>query len=155
LISGGISVGDYDFVGKALIDLEVGQLFYKVKQKPGKPLFFGKSKNTYVFALPGNPASALSCFYNYAYIALQKLAGNENAQLIKLRAKVRSNYDKKGDRAQFLKAFFNNDQVEILSSQASSMLNTFAMSNAFVYIPAEVSAVKKGELVDVILIPQS
>ena len=57
LVSGGISVGDYDFVGKALNELDVEQLFYKVKQKPGKPLFFGRNKDTYVFALPGNPAS--------------------------------------------------------------------------------------------------
>ena len=62
IITGGISVGDYDFVGKALQELKVSQLFYKVKQKPGKPLFFGKKNDTYVFALPGNPAAALSCF---------------------------------------------------------------------------------------------
>lgn len=154
LISGGISVGDYDFVGKALFDLDVTQLFYKVKQKPGKPLFFGKSTNAYVFALPGNPASALNCFYNYAYIALQKLSGNENAQLLRLRAKVTDDYHKKGDRAQFLKAFYNEGEVEILSSQASSMLNTFATANAFVFIPSEVNQVKKNESVDVILIPQ-
>ena len=62
LITGGISVGDYDFVGKVLQELAVEQIFYKVKQKPGKPFFFGKKKNTIVFALPGNPAAALSCF---------------------------------------------------------------------------------------------
>ena len=42
IISGGISVGDYDYVGKALLALGTKQIFYKVKQKPGKPLFFGK-----------------------------------------------------------------------------------------------------------------
>ena len=65
LCSGGISVGDYDFVGKALRELGVNEVFYKVKQKPGKPLFFGKTDNTLVFALPGNPAAALTCFYIY------------------------------------------------------------------------------------------
>ena len=154
LISGGISVGDYDFVGKALLDLGIKQLFYKVKQKPGKPLFFGKNKDTYVFALPGNPASALSCFYNYVYIALQQLSGNYNAQLIKLKAKVSEPYIKKGDRAQFLKAYYNNGNVEIHTSQASSMLNTFAIANAFVYVPSDKSEIQKNELVDVILIPQ-
>lgn len=154
LISGGISVGDYDFVGKALIDLGVKQLFYKVKQKPGKPLFFGKNDSTYVFALPGNPASALSCFYNYVYIALQQLSGNTNAQLIKLKAKIANSYTKKGDRAQFLKAFYNNGSVHIHSSQESSMLNTFATANAFAFIPSDISSVEKDELIDVILIPQ-
>ena len=155
LISGGISVGDYDFVGKALIDLGVEQLFYKVKQKPGKPLFFGKTKDTYTFALPGNPASALSCFYNYAYIALQQLSGVANPELIRLKAKITDTYIKKGDRAQFLKAFYNNGVVHIHSSQASSMLNTFATANAFAFIPSEVNTVKKDDLVDVLLIPQS
>ena len=56
LITGGISVGDYDFVGKALRELEVQEIFYKVKQKPGKPLFFGRKDSKTIFALPGNPA---------------------------------------------------------------------------------------------------
>jgi molybdopterin molybdotransferase len=73
LISGGISVGDYDFVGKALQQLNVEQCFYKVMQKPGKPLYFGKKDSTTIFALPGNPAAALTCFYIYVYIALQKM----------------------------------------------------------------------------------
>ena len=63
LISGGISVGDYDFVGKALQNLGVKDIFYKVRQRPGKPLYFGKKGNTFCFALPGNPASTLTCFY--------------------------------------------------------------------------------------------
>ena len=71
LVSGGISVGDYDFVGKALDELKVKQLFYKVNQKPGKPLYFGKKDHKVIFALPGNPAAALSCFYLYVHSALQ------------------------------------------------------------------------------------
>ena len=51
LISGGISVGDYDFTGKALEKLNTKKLFYKIKQKPGKPLYFGKNNNTHIFAL--------------------------------------------------------------------------------------------------------
>ncbi|WP_333667080.1 molybdopterin molybdotransferase MoeA, partial [Flavobacterium sp.] len=59
LVSGGISVGDYDFVGKALETLEVETLFYKVSQKPGKPLLVGKKDEKLIFALPGNPAASL------------------------------------------------------------------------------------------------
>jgi molybdopterin molybdotransferase len=67
LVSGGISVGDYDFVKEALLYNGVEELFYTINQKPGKPLFFGKKDKTIVFALPGNPASALSCFYIYVH----------------------------------------------------------------------------------------
>jgi len=154
LISGGISVGDYDFVGKALLELGVEQQFYKVKQKPGKPLFFGKTNKTVVFALPGNPASALSCFYNYVYIALNQLCGDTNTELFRLKAKSQTSYSKKGDRAQFLKAYYKNGYVEILEGQASSMLNTFALANAFVFVPEDLYEIENNDIVEVILMPQ-
>ncbi|WP_347923103.1 gephyrin-like molybdotransferase Glp [Pontimicrobium sp. SW4] len=153
LVSGGISVGDYDFVGKALLDIGVEQLFYKVKQKPGKPLFFGKKDNAFVFALPGNPASALSCFYVYVAIALQRLSGNENFETLKIKAKSTSSFNKRGDRAQFLKAIYNNGKVAILEGQNSSMIHTFALANALVYIPENIHEINIDVTVDVILLP--
>ena len=75
LVSGGISVGDYDFVAQALKELEVETLFYKVNQKPGKPLFVGKQEEKMVFALPGNPAACLTCFYVYVLPTLLILSG--------------------------------------------------------------------------------
>ncbi len=153
LISGGISVGDYDFVGKALLELGTEQIFYKVKQKPGKPLFFGKKGNTPVFALPGNPASALSSFYVYVQPALQKLSGNVAFLLDRITAALTSNFTKKGNRAQFLKASLKNGKVTILEGQSSAMLHTFAIANAFVYVPADIDYIQKGDLVEVILLP--
>ncbi len=153
LVSGGISVGDYDFVGKALQELEVKQVFYKVKQKPGKPLFFGKKENKIVFALPGNPAAALSSFYIYVYPALQKLSGNLNFSLTRTKARSTSSYAKKGDRAQFLKAIYTSGKVEILEGQSSSMLHTFALANALVYIPESKNSVERNDEVEVILLP--
>lgn len=153
LVSGGISVGDYDFVGKALVENGVQQLFYKVKQKPGKPLFFGKKEDSYVFALPGNPASALSCFYVYVNIALQRLSGNIKFKLEKTTAASTSSFQKKGDRAQFLKAIYNNDKVQILEGQNSSMIHTFALANALVHISESTSKIEVDDTVDVILLP--
>ena len=153
LISGGISVGDYDFVGKALLELGTEQVFYKVKQKPGKPLFFGKKGNTPVFALPGNPASALSSFYIYVQASLQLLSGNIDFSLTRVTATLSASFSKKGNRAQFLKAFLKNGEVTIMEGQSSAMLNTFALANAFVYVPADVNEIDKGGLVEVILLP--
>ena len=153
LITGGISVGDYDFVGKALKELEVKEIFYKVKQKPGKPLFFGKKKNTIVFALPGNPAAALSCFYIYVNTALQKMAGDLNYSLTKTTAKSTSEYIKKGDRAQFLKAIYKNHEVTILEGQSSAMLQTFALANALVYVSEALDSIKINDTVEIILLP--
>lgn len=153
LITGGISVGDYDFVGKALKELQVEELFYKVKQKPGKPLFFGKKSNTQIFALPGNPAAALSCFYVYVYITLQNMMNRGDLELPRMDAKSISDFEKKGDRPQFLKAIYNDGKVEILEGQNSSMLQTFALSNALVYAPETVTKIEKGDTAEVIILP--
>jgi molybdopterin molybdotransferase len=153
IITGGISVGDYDFVGKALRELDVNEIFYKVKQKPGKPLFFGKKENTFIFALPGNPAAALSCFYLYVTTALQKMNGNINYALTKTIAKSTSEYIRKGDRAQFLKAIYQNGEVAILEGQSSAMLKTFALANALVYVPETIDLIKINDAVEVLLLP--
>ena len=151
LITGGISVGDYDFVGKALQELKVSQLFYKVKQKPGKPLFFGKKNDTYIFALPGNPAAALSCFYIYVQRCLRRIEGCLNFEPFTVDATSLSEYSSKGDRAQFLKADYQNGKVKILEGQSSSMLHSFAVSNALVYLSADKNKVEKGDIVQLIL----
>lgn len=153
LIFGGISVGDYDYVGKALKALEVEELFYKVQQKPGKPLFFGKKEQCLVFALPGNPAAALTCFYVYVYIALQKIMGKTTIELPRIQAKSISVFHKNGDRPQFLKAFYSNDEVTILEGQSSAMLQTFALSNALVFMPENIDNIAVNDLVNVILLP--
>jgi len=153
IISGGISVGDYDFVGKALNTLEVETLFYKVKQKPGKPLFFGKKEKATIFALPGNPAAALICFYIYVYIALQKMKDAHNIELPRVTAKSSSEFIKKGDRPQFLKALFKNESVTILEGQSSAMQQTFALANALVFMPSETPKININDDVEVILLP--
>lgn len=153
LITGGISVGDYDFVGKALKELQVKELFYKVKQKPGKPLFYGKTATTQVFALPGNPAAALSCFYVYVYIALQQFMDRAITELPRVKAKSLSHFEKRGDRPQFLKGIFKDGMVEILDGQNSSMLQTFALSNVLIVMPAESSKIEVNDTVEVIVLP--
>ncbi|NAS32062.1 molybdopterin molybdenumtransferase MoeA [Flavobacteriaceae bacterium R38] len=153
IISGGISVGDYDFVGKALAALDVEEVFYKVKQKPGKPLFFGKKNATTIFALPGNPASALSCLYVYVVPALRKFIGYADYFLEKELIPSDSSYEKNEDRVHLLKALIKNNSVTILNGQASSMIHSFALANALVYLPGDCKKVQKGEKVEVIRLP--
>lgn len=153
LISGGISVGDYDFVGKALLELEVEQLFYKVRQKPGKPMFLGKTATSIVFALPGNPAAALSCYYQYVLTALKKAMGLPNFALKKIYLPLKKAYLKKGNRAHFLKAKLTDSGVEILDGQSSAMLFSFAYADALIYIPQDQMQTAAGALVEVHLLP--
>src|SRR5688500_13987735 len=72
-LTGGASVGDYDFVGAAAAQNGVEKVFHKIKQRPGKPFYFGKKENKLVFGLPGNPASVLTCFYEYVEPALKQM----------------------------------------------------------------------------------
>ena len=152
LVSGGISVGDYDFVGKALESLKVETLFYKVNQKPGKPLFAGKQNDIIIFALPGNPAASLTCFYVYVLPTLQKRSGVSYKYGTQLMKNLGCDFAVDNPRSQFLKAFINDDEVTILSHQDSGMLNSFALANALVYVPNGNYQLSKGDKVSVYLI---
>lgn len=151
LVSGGISVGDYDFVKEALLQNGVQELFYKINQKPGKPLFFGKINQTIVFALPGNPASALTCFFVYVYPALKISMGFDAIHLPKIKRKIKTSFQNTSGKSLFLKAFYDTDSATILESQSSAMLNTFALANALIFIPFDVERVEMNQ--EVIVIP--
>ena len=73
ITTGGISVGKHDLLHDVVKPLKLKQIFYKITQKPGKPMAFGKRGNKLWFALPGNPVSALFCFYYYVQPALKKM----------------------------------------------------------------------------------
>ncbi|MCF6129984.1 molybdopterin molybdotransferase MoeA [Flavobacterium sp. AS60] len=152
LVSGGISVGDYDFVGSALNALNVETLFYKVNQKPGKPLFAGKLGNKIIFALPGNPAASLTCFYVYVLPTLQKLSGFDAVYGSKLIKSLAHDFTVDNPRSQFLKASIIDDEVTVLPHQDSGMLNSFALANALVYVPNGNYQLLKGDKVSVYLI---
>lgn len=147
LVSGGISVGDYDFVGQALERLGVETLFYKVSQKPGKPLFVGKKEDKIVFALPGNPAASLTCFYIYVLPTLNKYSGISTSYASTMEKKIAHDLAVENPRAQFLKALVSNEEVTILSHQDSAMLNSFANANALVYLPEGKYEVRQSDKV--------
>ena len=153
LISGGISVGDYDFVGKALQNLGVKDIFYKVRQRPGKPLYFGKKGNTFCFALPGNPASTLTCFYVYVLPLLNHLRNFGSLGLRREKLPLTQDFQSSEARALFLKANVNRGKVSLLDHQNSSMLISFAKANAVVFLPENGAFLKKHEKVEVLFLP--
>jgi len=148
LITGGISVGDYDFVKESLEKSGVEKLFYKVQQKPGKPLFFGKKENHFVFALPGNPASVLVCFYRYVQPFLEGLKGNVNPFGNKTTARLSGDFNKKDNLTHLLKGFLQNDgTVTVLSGQESYKMDAFVQANCLVEISGEKRKYVKDEKV--------
>lgn len=151
LLSGGISVGDYDYVYQALKENGVEELYYKVFQKPGKPLFFGKKNNTYVFALPGNPASSLICFYIHVLPFLQKITGALETGLTEVELPLLEDFNFQSDRPTFLKAVVKDGKTKILDKQMSSMLHSLAVGNALVFLD-KAETLKTGDLVKCFLI---
>lgn len=153
LATGGVSVGDYDFVGVALQSIQAETVFYKVRQKPGKPLLFAKKSEKLFFALPGNPASSLVCYYEYVLPALRMITGRKDAFLKTLKLPAKYAYSFNGERDEFLKALVEEESVIPLDGQESFALRSFAMANAIIYLPVTQNVVAEGDLVEVHLLP--
>ncbi len=152
LLTGGISVGDYDFVLKATDNCGVVQLFHKIKLRPGKPLFFGKKESKLVFGLPGNPSSVLTCFYEYVLPALGKLCNKETGLQV-LKVPLAKDFQKQPGLTHFLKGLYDGKTAMVLDAQESYRLSSFAKANCLIQINEEVTACKEGEMVEIHLFP--
>lgn len=148
IITGGISVGDYDYVLEACNQNKVTQLFHKVKQKPGKPLYIGKKEDKVICALPGNPASVLSCFYNYVSLVLDQLSNTQLAMKM-IHGKLINDYKKPAGLTHFLKAYYDyaKNEVQILEGQESFKMSAFVTANCFVELSEELIESHAGQMV--------
>ncbi|RNL81691.1 molybdopterin molybdenumtransferase MoeA [Sinomicrobium pectinilyticum] len=152
LLTGGVSVGDYDFVVEAASGCGITQRFHKLRQRPGKPLYFGTKGQKIVFGLPGNPSSVLTCFYEYVWMALQKLSGQEK-QLAALNVPLGNEISKKNALTQFLKGVYTDGEVTPLSGQESFRMGSFAHANCLIRLGEEAKDYTKGEKVEIHLLP--
>ncbi|MDX2046055.1 MAG: molybdopterin molybdotransferase MoeA [Chitinophagaceae bacterium] len=152
LLTGGISVGDYDFVLKATVKCGVVQFFHKIRQRPGKPLFFGKKESKLVFGLPGNPSSVLTCFYEYVLPALGKLCNKETGLQV-LKVPLAKDFQKQPGLTHFLKGLYDGKTAMVLDAQESYRLSSYAKANCLIQINEEVTACKEGEMVEIHLFP--
>lgn len=152
LLTGGVSVGNYDFVPEAAAACGVTKLFHKLKQRPGKPLFVGKKENKWVFGLPGNPSSVLTCFYEYVIPALEELMQLKPV-LKTIQAPLAKAYSKTAALTFFLKGYYDGQTVVPLDAQESYRLRSFAMANCLLCLPEDKMDYREGEKVEVHLIP--
>jgi molybdopterin molybdotransferase len=127
-------------------------LFHRVKQRPGKPLFFGKLKNKAVFGLPGNPSSVLTCFYEYVLDAIALMSGKKEL-LKKQTATLSTSWKKAAGLTHFLKGQMHGTVVDILDAQESYRMSSFAIADCLIVLPEEDTHFIKGETVDIHLIP--
>ncbi len=151
LLTGGVSVGDYDFVVEAAKRCNVQMHFHKLKQRPGKPLFFGTKEQKLVFGLPGNPSSVLTCFYMYVLPAIIKISGRSSALPMK-QVPIKEAYHKQAGLTHFLKGYYDGEGVKALGAQESYRMRSFAEANCLIEIEEQAVSCEKGTLVNIHMI---
>ncbi|TGU88287.1 molybdopterin molybdotransferase MoeA [Acinetobacter pittii] len=144
ITTGGVSVGDYDFVRPCAFEVGFEQIFWKVKQKPGKPLFFAEysqpetNHHCYLLGLPGNPAAVYVSIQIYGKALLDTLQGNLAGP--EWFSAILDHDLKEDARERFLRmhAYFDNGQLKVksLAKQQSHMLSNLMQANCLVRIPA-------------------
>ncbi|UCE42316.1 MAG: molybdopterin molybdotransferase MoeA, partial [Candidatus Aminicenantes bacterium] len=157
IVSGGISVGDYDLVQKVLEKLEVKKIFWRVAIKPGKPTYFGKKGEKLVFGLPGNPASVLVTFLEFVRPTLLKMMGYQDVFLEEKQAYLEHVVRKKPDRAHFLKGYFQEKNgvttVRSAGKQNSHILESFSRANCLILLEKNRTVFEIGEKIKIQLLP--
>ena len=152
LLTGGVSVGDYDFVIRAAEANGIEQIFHKIKQKPGKPIYFGKKGKKCIFGLPGNPGSVMTCFYEYVYPAIG-LLNSSNKDLKHIQAPISSAQKKTIGLTHFLKGYYDGNMVHDLKAQESFRLSSFSKANCLIKLEEDQSEINEGQLVEIHMLP--
>ena len=134
--SGGVSVGEFDYVKQAFESMGGKQNLWKVNVKPGKPFVFGRKADKCLFGLPGNPVSALVTFVLLVRPALMRMQGAINVDLPSHSAVLLEQLTNRGDRRHFMRVCVeSNGKVRLSGTQASHMLSSLAAGNGLVDVP--------------------
>ncbi|MES2109017.1 MAG: molybdopterin molybdotransferase MoeA [Bacteroidota bacterium] len=158
LLSGGISMGKFDHIPKALQELEVEQLFYKVHQRPGKPFWFGKhAKGQLVFAFPGNPVATFMCVHRYFLPWLSASLGKETKP--QLCAVLNNRVSFPHPLKYFLQVkLHQNEYCQLVATpvegNGSGDFANLTDIDAFMELPSGRNEFKKGEVLKIFMISQ-
>ena len=153
ITSGGVSVGEADFVKETLDKLgEVN--FWRIAMKPGKPLAFGKLDDAWFFGLPGNPVSAMVTFLQFVRPAINHLSGKERTTPFRIPLRCTTKLKKRPGRLEFQRGTLTQDEngetvVEGVGHQGSHILRSMSRAVCFIVLPAENGGVEAGEWVEV------
>jgi molybdopterin molybdotransferase len=168
LTTGGVSVGEHDVVKEAARALGFETIFWRVKQKPGKPLFFAVRGDKRFFGLPGNPVSALICYLEYVHPMLQAAQGREFRQrTVRARAgvdlanthgrdeflRVKLLYSPTTEQPDFTADFTVLPEALPLEKQDSFMLTSLTEADGFVFLESNAHIVV-GSSLDVVILHQ-
>jgi len=158
ILSGGVSMGIYDFTKTALRALEAEIFFERVGLRPGKPTVFAKIGRTLVFGLPGNPVSVSVTFNLFARTAIRAMQGARQAALVEEQAVLARGVKGAPERASYLPAQLRTDDegrliAEPLRWGGSSDFVAFTRAEALVIVPAGAGAIEADTIVRVVRLP--
>ncbi len=160
ITSGGVSMGEYDLIRDFVQEvLNVEIIFWKVAQKPGKPLVFGvwgENREKLFFGLPGNPVASMVVFENLVKPALRKMRGETKIFNPIIKAKLTKAYKrKKAERLEFVRVSVEYKDGEFLATpfdkQGSNILTGMVFANGFALIDIDTYEKKEGEEVEVVI----
>jgi molybdopterin molybdotransferase len=157
IVSGGISVGEYDFVQEIFNKLKIRKVFWRIAVKPGKPTYFGIKGKKLVFGLPGNPVASLIIFNQLIIPALKKMMGEKNHTSLLLSARLDTTIKKTSGRLELVRGIMSTDQLGELivkpsKRQGSHMLSGLVNANCLIYFPSQLSQLSEGSKVKVELL---
>ncbi len=148
ILSGGVSMGKFDYIPAALDAASVKKMFHKVQQKPGKPFWFGTHPNgAVVFALPGNPVSTFMCLNRYVTLWLEKNLGIEKPKHV---AQLTRSFSFLAPLHYFLQVSLHQNQEGVMlatpiEGNGSGDFSNLLATDAFLELPAEQTFFPEGE----------
>ncbi|EPE2695712.1 bifunctional molybdopterin-guanine dinucleotide biosynthesis adaptor protein MobB/molybdopterin molybdotransferase MoeA [Vibrio alginolyticus] len=154
MTSGGVSVGDADYIKLALDKL--GQIdFWRINMRPGRPLAFGQINNKPFFGLPGNPVAVMVSFINFVEPALRKMQGEQGWKPLKVNAIATESLRSRQGRTEFSRGVYELDAtgrltVRTTGKQGSGILRSMSEANCLIEISPAIDTVKAGESVTII-----
>jgi molybdenum cofactor synthesis domain-containing protein len=156
--SGGVSVGEKDLVKGTMLELGVEQVFWGVKFKPGKPLFFGVRDGVRLFGLPGNPVSAMVCFELFVRPALMKMMGREDKGRPRIEVYFEEDMKNSFGRMHAMRVSIARTQegwlARSVGAQGSGLVSSLTKADALALIGPGSGGVRAGEPVEAIVLRQ-
>ena len=153
ITTGGVSVGDADYVKEILAEL--GQVdFWKIAMRPGRPLAFGQINKALFFGLPGNPVSVMVTFYQFVTPALRQLMGEDNSQSLTLQVTCTDPIRKRPGRFEYQRGFLSTNevgltQVSTTGGQGSGILHSMSAANCFILLDEQCDGLPANSIVTV------
>ncbi len=156
LISGGVSMGDYDIVPEILQDEGVNILFHRVMVKPGKPLLFGKKGMNIIFGIPGNPVSNFTSFHVFIKGALYLMTGINNYSPCFIKARITSDYKNTSKRLHIIPSRYTvvdgKFTVKPFKLRGSADIIGCAGSNCLMFVDKDTEYIPEGEDIKILLL---